>query len=86
MTKKLSSCESNNLETSVFANSSAMACGSQPVHTLIRAVNSLSSEVKVVGGGGESKDPKSGLILVPFLLLIFRVALSKLSSTVKTYR
>ena len=86
MTKKLSSCESNNLETSVFANSSAVACGSQPVHTLIRAVNSLSSEVKVVGGGGESKDPKSRLILVPFLLLIFRVALSKLSSTVKTYR
>ena len=43
-------------------------------------------QIEVVGGGGESKDPKSGLILVPFLLLIFRVALSKLSSTVKTYR
>ena len=36
-----------------------MACGSQPVHTFIRAVNSLSSAVKAVGGVVNVKTQKA---------------------------
>lgn len=57
-----------------------MACGSQCVHTFLKAVNSLSLDVKVVGGV-EAKDQEADWF--PFLLLTSHVALGKLSSIVK---
>jgi len=42
-----------------FGKHSAMARGSPPVHTSIRAVNSLSSDVEVVGGMVKAKTQKA---------------------------
>lgn len=58
-----------NLETSVFTNLSAMACGSQHVHTFIKAVNKSVFRCEGDGLCSGSKEPSSRLSLILFLLL-----------------